>query len=72
MCLRESGAAKDAGIEGILSRLEKQRKIEFEISLERTGYKSHAESEGADKNGHFHTSLGGAEFGRSNHLIHFY
>ncbi|XP_051146068.1 protein PTST homolog 2, chloroplastic isoform X2 [Andrographis paniculata] len=47
----ESSADEDAGIEGILSRLEKQRNSDFGINVDANGYEAHGESkeEGEDR-----------------------
>ncbi|PIN15214.1 hypothetical protein CDL12_12146 [Handroanthus impetiginosus] len=66
----EIGADEETGIEGILSRLEKQRNSDFGIDLPKYGYEAHAESkdEGDDK--HFDTSLDVArtDFGENGRL----
>ncbi|KAK6160031.1 hypothetical protein DH2020_003412 [Rehmannia glutinosa] len=59
---REIGADEDSGIEGILSRLEKQRNndigIDFEINFGKNGYEAHARSADEGDGRQLDTSLG--------------
>lgn len=57
LCYRQIVADEDSGIEGILSRLEKQRNRDLGLNLGKTGYD--AQSKSIDEgDGRFDTSLG--------------
>lgn len=68
--LRESSADEDTGIEGILSRLEKQRNNDFGINIEGNGNKTHAEIKDGEEDSHFDSSLGVGGNGRLKLGIH--
>ncbi|KAL2546890.1 5'-AMP-activated protein kinase-related [Forsythia ovata] len=51
------GAEEDAGIEGILSRLEKQRNTDYGINLENYGFGTYASSKDERENRHVGTSI---------------
>ncbi|KAG8366288.1 hypothetical protein BUALT_Bualt17G0060800 [Buddleja alternifolia] len=53
----EIGANEDTGIEGILSRLEKQRNSELGINLGKKGYEAHVASKDEGDDGHLNASL---------------
>lgn len=55
---RQIVADEDSGIEGILSRLEKQRNIDLGFNLGKTGYDAQSKSKDEGDGRHFDTSSG--------------
>uniref|UniRef100_A0A5B6YIA4 AMP-activated protein kinase glycogen-binding domain-containing protein n=1 Tax=Davidia involucrata TaxID=16924 RepID=A0A5B6YIA4_DAVIN len=66
----EMGAEEDTGIQGILSRLEKQRNLSFGINLGKNGYSTNTSKNGEDDLEEFETSTDAdsADLERSSRL----